>query len=99
MVVLGDMNELAVASPNPNSDETYANRHVGLAQRDRKWSSNEGQSANFRVVRVHVSTGYTPAKGNRRASRNGLVSDLFFIAARRARISHRKRWCYSATDS
>jgi hypothetical protein len=28
------------------------------------------------AARVHVSTGYTPGEGNRRASRNGPVSDL-----------------------
>ena len=32
--------------------------------------------AAFRVVRVHVSTGYNRVEGNRRASRNGRVSDL-----------------------
>jgi hypothetical protein len=30
---------------------------------------------NFRVVRAHVSTGYNRVRENRRASRNGLVSD------------------------
>jgi hypothetical protein len=43
---------------------------------DRKWPSNDGQIPNSRVVRVHVSTGYNRVEGNRRASRNGLVSDL-----------------------
>jgi hypothetical protein len=37
---------------------------------------NDGQIPNFRGVRVHVSTGYTRVDGNRRASRNGRVSDL-----------------------
>jgi hypothetical protein len=36
----------------------------------------DGQIPNFRGVRVHVSTGYHRVEGNRRASRNGLVSDL-----------------------
>jgi hypothetical protein len=48
-------------------------RDSGLARRDRKWSLNDGQSPNFRGVRVHVSTGYNRAEGNRRASRNGRV--------------------------
>jgi hypothetical protein len=34
------------------------------------------KSQTFRGVRVHVSTGYNPVEGNRRASRNGRVSDL-----------------------
>jgi hypothetical protein len=37
---------------------------------------NDGQIPNFHGVRVHVSTGYNRAEGNRRASRNDLVSDL-----------------------
>jgi hypothetical protein len=37
---------------------------------------NDGQIPNVRAVRVHVSTGYNRVEGNRRASRNGLVSDL-----------------------
>jgi hypothetical protein len=43
---------------------------------DRKCSLNEGQITTFRVVSVHVSTGYNRAEGNRRASRNGRVSEL-----------------------
>jgi hypothetical protein len=34
------------------------------------------KTSNTRAVRVHVSTGYNRVEGNRRASRNGLVSDL-----------------------
>ena len=30
----------------------------------------------FSALRTHVSTGYSRVEGNRRASRNGLVSDL-----------------------
>ena len=37
---------------------------------------NDGQIPNSRGVRVDVGTGYNPAEGNRRASRNGRVSDL-----------------------
>jgi hypothetical protein len=37
---------------------------------------NDEQIPNFRCVRVHVSTGYNSVEGNRRASRNGLVSVL-----------------------
>jgi hypothetical protein len=45
-----------------------------LARVDKKWALNDGQSPNFRVVRVHVSTGYNRVERNRRASRNGRVS-------------------------
>jgi hypothetical protein len=37
---------------------------------------NEGRAPNCRGVRVHVSTGYSRVEGNRRASRNGRVSDI-----------------------
>ena len=39
--------------------------------RDRKWPLNDGQIPKLSGVRVALSTGY-----NRRASRNGIVSDL-----------------------
>jgi hypothetical protein len=39
-----------------------------------KWSLSEGQIPNTRVVRSHLSTGYNPGMGNRRAWRNGRVS-------------------------
>jgi hypothetical protein len=55
------------------SCESYARVWRGGQQ---KWSSNEGQIPNTRGVRVHVSTGYHRVEGNRRASRNGRVSDL-----------------------
>jgi hypothetical protein len=42
----------------------------------REWSLNDGQISNTRVVRVALDTGYNPREGNRRASRNGRVSDL-----------------------
>ena len=41
-----------------------------------KWSLNDGQIPNPNVVRVAPGTGYHRAEGNRRASRNGPVSDL-----------------------
>jgi hypothetical protein len=41
---------------------------------DREWSLNEGQIRNSRFVRVALRTGYHHVEGNRRASRNGLVS-------------------------
>jgi hypothetical protein len=47
-----------------------------LARGGRKWSLHGGQIPNARVVREHVSTGYSRVEGNRRASRNGCVSDL-----------------------
>ena len=37
---------------------------------------NEGQIPNIRVVRVALGTGYNRVEVNRRASRNGRVSDL-----------------------
>jgi hypothetical protein len=43
---------------------------------DRKWPLNEGQIPNVRGVRAHASTGYNRVEGNRRASRNGRVSEL-----------------------
>jgi hypothetical protein len=48
----------------------------GLARGDRERSLNEGQIPNVRVVRVALGTGYHRVEGNRRASRNGRVSDL-----------------------
>jgi hypothetical protein len=42
----------------------------------RKCSLDEGQIPNFRGVRVDVSTRYHRVEGNRRASRDGRVSDL-----------------------
>ena len=44
--------------------------------RDRKGSLNDGQTPISRGLRVHASTGYHRCEGNRRASRNGRVSDL-----------------------
>jgi hypothetical protein len=55
------------------SCESY---RVGLARGDRKWSLNDQRIPNFRGVRVHASTGYDRVQGNRRASRNGRVSEL-----------------------
>jgi hypothetical protein len=51
-----------------------ANRQ-GFARGDRKWSLNEEQIPNPNVVRVAPGTGYNRVEGNRRASRNGRVSD------------------------
>jgi hypothetical protein len=36
---------------------------------DREWPLNDGQIPHYRGVRAHVSTGYSRAEGNRRASR------------------------------
>jgi hypothetical protein len=47
-----------------------------LAHDNIKCSLNDSQIINTRGVRVHVSPGYTRVEGNRRASRNGLVSVL-----------------------
>jgi hypothetical protein len=48
----------------------------GLARRDRKWPLNDGQIPNPNVVRVAPGSDYRRVEGNRRASRNGRVSDL-----------------------
>jgi hypothetical protein len=56
--------------------ETVMQKLGGLARRDRKWSLNDGQIANPNASRVALGTGYHRVKGNRRASRNGPVSDL-----------------------
>jgi hypothetical protein len=42
----------------------------------RQWSLNDGRTPNVRGLRVARGTGYNRVEGNRRASRNGLVSDL-----------------------
>jgi hypothetical protein len=47
-----------------------------LARGDRKWPLKDGQIPNFRGVRVALVTGYHRVEVNRRASRNGRVSDL-----------------------
>jgi hypothetical protein len=47
-----------------------------LPRGDRKWSLNDGQIPNTRVVRVALGTGYDRVQRNRRASRNVRVSDL-----------------------
>jgi hypothetical protein len=48
---------------------------LGLARRDREWSLDDGRIPNPNVVRVAPSTWYHRVEGNRRASRNGRVSD------------------------
>ena len=50
-------------------------QRLGWHGGDRKWSLNDGQIPNFRVVRVALGTGYNRVEGNRRASRVS-VSDL-----------------------
>jgi hypothetical protein len=57
------------------SDAKVANRDVALARGDRKWSLNDGRIPNPNGVRVAPGTGYHLVQGNRRASRNGGVSD------------------------
>ena len=56
--------------------EKVANRDVSLARGDREGSLNEGKIPHFRGVRVALGTGYHRVEGNRRAWRNGPVSDL-----------------------
>jgi hypothetical protein len=60
----------------PCIEGKVANRTAKVAQGDRNWPLNDGQIPNFRVVRVALCTGYSRVEGNRRASRNGRVSDL-----------------------
>jgi hypothetical protein len=57
-----------------HKDNEKANRNV-RSWRHREWSLNDGQIPNFRGVRVASGTGYNRVEGNRRASRNGPVSD------------------------
>ena len=57
-----------------HKDNEKANRNV-RSWRHREWSLNDGQIPNFRGVRVASDTGYNRVEGNRRASRNGPVSD------------------------
>jgi hypothetical protein len=45
------------------------------AGRQREVLERMDKAQTFRAARVHVRTGYSPVEGNRRASRNGLVSD------------------------
>jgi hypothetical protein len=49
---------------------------LGLARRDRKWPLNDGQIPNPNVDRVDPGTVYYLVVGDRRASRNGPVSDI-----------------------
>jgi hypothetical protein len=64
-------------SPPTAMQQSCESLRVGLARRDRKWSSNDGQIPNVRDVRVALSTRATIVSrgiGGRRE--NGLVSDL-----------------------
>ena len=52
------------------------NRNVsGSAPGRQKMVLDDGKFSNFRGVRVALNTAYNRVEGNRRASRNGLVSD------------------------
>jgi hypothetical protein len=79
--------------------EKLRNRNVRVGHGATEWSLNDGQIPNPNGVRVAPGTGYRRVEGNRRASRNGRVSDLppqilqsrfatFFIAAQGARGVH-----------
>jgi hypothetical protein len=48
----------------------------GTARQKMVLELNDGQIPNPNVVRVASGTGYHRVEGNRRASRNGAVSDL-----------------------
>jgi hypothetical protein len=58
----------------PYSDEQVANRTFSTG--DRNWPLDGGQIPNPNVVRVAPGMGYHRVERNRRASRNGPVSDL-----------------------
>ena len=58
-----------------HSDAKVTNRDFEV-WRDRGWPLNDGRIPNPNIARVRVSTGYHRVEGNRRASRNGPVSDL-----------------------
>jgi hypothetical protein len=65
-----------IGKPLPSYSDGKFCESLELATGDRKCSLNDGKIPSFRGVRVHVSTGYNRVEGNRRASRNGRVSDL-----------------------
>jgi hypothetical protein len=58
-----------------------------------KWSLNDGRSPNFRGVRVAPGTGYNREVENRRASRNGPVSEhppeIPYVSIRRFFVTSR----------
>jgi hypothetical protein len=61
------------------TDAKVANRDLGvegLARGRQIWSLNDGQLPNLNVAGEASGTRYHRVEGNRRASRNGLVSDL-----------------------
>jgi hypothetical protein len=58
------------------SDERDANRIVRFGTGRQKMVLERGTNPKLRGVRVALGTGYNRVEGNRRASRNGLVSDL-----------------------
>jgi hypothetical protein len=73
----------ALTRASAHSDENVANRKGGVwARGDRNRSLNDGRIPNVRVVRAHASTGYNPVEANRRASRNGLVSEIPIVTIR-----------------
>jgi hypothetical protein len=66
-----------VAGGGYTAMKKVANRNARFGTaRQRKWPLNDGQIPNPNVARVALGTGYQRVEGNRRASRNGPVSDL-----------------------
>jgi hypothetical protein len=64
-------------APPAFSHAQVANRNARVwARRDSEWCLNDGQIPNTRGVRVALGTDYHRVEVNRRASRNGRVSDL-----------------------
>jgi hypothetical protein len=78
---------------------------VGLGHGDshRNRTCNDGQIPHFRGVRVALGTGYNPGEGNRRASRNGRVSDLPpespTVTIRNCFVAVHQRMMHDAHDS
>jgi hypothetical protein len=68
----------AVPAPRlvPTTMERGESQRGSLSRCGWKWSLNDGQTPNFRGVRVHVSTGHSRGERNERVLRNGRVSDL-----------------------
>jgi hypothetical protein len=86
--------------PSRYSDEKVANRNATVGHGATENPLNDGQTPNPNVVRVAPGTGYHRVEGNRRAWRNGPVSDLppeiptvttrhLFIAVRRGGAGRR----------
>ena len=61
---------------SPTAMQKLRIERLGFGTARQKMALNDLQQPNFRGVRVALGTRYNPGEGNRRASRNGRVSDL-----------------------